>query len=42
MKVQQANWELYNWQKAAEALLFEQEKQAEARRAVADADFFVR
>ncbi|KAM0837505.1 hypothetical protein ACQ4PT_025639 [Festuca glaucescens] len=42
MKVQQANWELYNRQKAAEALLFEQEKQAEARRAVADADFFAR
>jgi flotillin len=30
MKVQQANWELYNRQKAAEALLFEQEKEAEA------------
>jgi flotillin len=28
MKVQQANWELYNRQKAAEALLFEQEKEA--------------
>jgi flotillin len=39
MKVQQANWELYNRQKAAEALLFEQEKEAEARRAAA---FFAR
>jgi hypothetical protein len=34
MKVQQANWELYNRQKAAEALLFEQEREAEARRGV--------
>ncbi|KAK3157802.1 hypothetical protein QOZ80_2AG0128220 [Eleusine coracana subsp. coracana] len=42
MKVQQANWELYNRQKAAEALLFEQEKEAEARRATADAAFFAR
>uniref|UniRef100_A0A453NGL4 Flotillin-like n=1 Tax=Aegilops tauschii subsp. strangulata TaxID=200361 RepID=A0A453NGL4_AEGTS len=42
MKVQQANWELYNRQKAAEALLFEQERQAEARRAMADAEFFAR
>ncbi|XP_006661869.1 flotillin-like protein 1 [Oryza brachyantha] len=42
MKVQQANWELYNRQKAAEALLYEQEKQAEARRASAEAAFFTR
>ncbi|EAY78955.1 hypothetical protein OsI_34061 [Oryza sativa Indica Group] len=42
MKVQEANWELYNRQKAAEALLYEQEKQAEARRASADAAFFAR
>uniref|UniRef100_R7WEC7 Flotillin-like n=1 Tax=Aegilops tauschii TaxID=37682 RepID=R7WEC7_AEGTA len=41
-KVQQATWELYNRQKAAEALLFEQERQAEARRAMADAEFFAR
>ncbi|KAL5229390.1 hypothetical protein ABZP36_028166, partial [Zizania latifolia] len=38
MKVQQANWELYNRQKAAEVLLYEQEKAAEARRAA----FFAR
>ncbi|CAD6212932.1 unnamed protein product [Miscanthus lutarioriparius] len=42
MKVQQANWELYNRQKAAEARLFEQEKEAEARRAAAEAAFFAR
>jgi flotillin len=42
MKVQQANWELYNRQKAAEAKLFEQEKEAEARRAAAEAAFFGR
>uniref|UniRef100_A0A0D9XKR3 Flotillin-like n=1 Tax=Leersia perrieri TaxID=77586 RepID=A0A0D9XKR3_9ORYZ len=42
MKVQQANWELYNRQKAAEALLYEQEKAAEATRASADAAFFAR
>jgi flotillin len=39
MKVQQANCELSNREKA---LLFEQKKQAEARGAVADADFFAR
>uniref|UniRef100_A0A0D9VHK7 Flotillin-like n=1 Tax=Leersia perrieri TaxID=77586 RepID=A0A0D9VHK7_9ORYZ len=37
MKVQQANWELYNWQKAAEALLYEQEKAAEAMHMLGDA-----
>ena len=42
MQVQQANWEMYNRQKAAEALLFEKEKEAEARRASADAAFFAR
>ncbi|CAN6293210.1 unnamed protein product [Urochloa humidicola] len=42
MKVQEANWELYNRQKAAEARLFEQEKEAEATRAAAEAAFFAR
>ncbi|EER94063.1 flotillin-like protein 1 [Sorghum bicolor] len=42
MKVQQANWELYNRQKAAEARLFEQEKEAEARRASAEAELYAK
>nr|CAB3494393.1 unnamed protein product [Digitaria exilis] len=42
MKVQEANWELYNRQKAAEAKLFEMEREAEARRASAEAAFFAR
>nr|CAB3499351.1 unnamed protein product [Digitaria exilis] len=42
MKVQEANWELYNRQKAAEAKLFETEREAEARRASAEAAFFAR
>ncbi|XP_074586918.1 flotillin-like protein 1 [Curcuma longa] len=40
IKVQEANWELYRKQKAAEAALYEQEKQAEAQRAIAEANFF--
>jgi flotillin len=36
MKVQQANWELYNHQKAEEELLFEQQREAKACRTMAD------
>ncbi|ONK81767.1 uncharacterized protein A4U43_C01F32670 [Asparagus officinalis] len=42
MKVQEANWILYNKQKEAEAQLYQQEKEAEGRRAVAEAAFFSR
>jgi flotillin len=42
MKVQQVNWELYNQPKAMEALLFEQEREVEAWRDVADTAFFMR
>nr|AZL41252.1 flotillin [Datisca glomerata] len=41
-KVQEANWELYKKQKAAEAILFEKEKEAEAQKAMADAAFYAR
>ncbi|XP_061341018.1 flotillin-like protein 4 [Gastrolobium bilobum] len=41
-KVQEANWELYKKQKAAEAILFEKEKEAEAQKALAGAAFFTR
>ncbi|KAG5045162.1 hypothetical protein AAZX31_06G062800 [Glycine max] len=41
-KVQEANWELYKKQKAAEAILFEKEKEAEAQKALAEAAFFSR
>ncbi|XP_061341014.1 flotillin-like protein 6 [Gastrolobium bilobum] len=41
-KVQEANWELYKKQKAAEAILFKKEKEAEAQKAVAGAAFFTR
>ncbi|KAL8216827.1 hypothetical protein R6Q57_023664 [Mikania cordata] len=41
-KVQEANWELYKKQKAAEAILYEQEKEAEAKKAMADATFYTR
>ncbi|ESW08981.1 hypothetical protein PHAVU_009G090700 [Phaseolus vulgaris] len=41
-KVQEANWELYRKQKAAEAILFEKEKEAEAQKAMAEAAFFSR
>ncbi|XP_021887743.1 flotillin-like protein 4 [Carica papaya] len=40
--VQEANWELYRKQKAAEAILYEKEKEAEAQRAIADAGFYAR
>ncbi|TKY74762.1 Flotillin protein 1 [Spatholobus suberectus] len=41
-KVQEANWELYKKQKAAEAILFEKEKEAEAQKVLAEATFFSR
>ncbi|KMT18997.1 hypothetical protein BVRB_2g030940 [Beta vulgaris subsp. vulgaris] len=41
-KVQEANWELYQQQKAAEATLFKQEKEAEAQKALAEASFYTR
>ncbi|KAG6479192.1 flotillin-like protein 1 [Zingiber officinale] len=40
IKVQEANWELYRKQKVAEAALYEQERQAEGQRAIAEANFF--
>ena len=42
MKVQEANWELYQKKKAAEAVLYEQQKIAEGRRVAAEAAFFAR
>ncbi|GAB4854618.1 Flotillin-like protein 4 [Ancistrocladus abbreviatus] len=39
-KVQEANWELYKTQKAAEAILFEKEREAEAQKALAEASFY--
>ncbi|CAA7403841.1 unnamed protein product [Spirodela intermedia] len=42
MKVQEANWELYQKQKAAEATLYQQQKIAEGLRAAAEAAFFSR
>ncbi|KAJ6434876.1 hypothetical protein OIU84_000174 [Salix udensis] len=41
-KVQEANWELYKNQKAAEAILYEKEKEADAQKATADATFYAR
>ncbi|KAL7167491.1 hypothetical protein ACSBR2_038035 [Camellia fascicularis] len=40
IKVQEANWELYNKQKAAEAILYEKEKEAQAQKATAKAAFY--
>ncbi|KAJ6745394.1 FLOTILLIN-LIKE PROTEIN 1 [Salix koriyanagi] len=40
--VQEANWELYRKQKAAEAILYEKEREAEAQKAAADAAFYSR
>ncbi|KAK9279373.1 hypothetical protein L1049_013052 [Liquidambar formosana] len=40
--VQEANWELYKKQKAAEAILFGKEKEAQAQKAIAEAAFFTR
>ncbi|KAI5355162.1 hypothetical protein L3X38_008057 [Prunus dulcis] len=39
-KVQEANWELYNKQKAAEAILYLREKEAEAQKAIAEAELY--
>ncbi|KAF6147641.1 hypothetical protein GIB67_031632 [Kingdonia uniflora] len=41
-KVQEANWEIYQKQKAAEAVLYNKEKEAEAQRATASAALFAR
>ncbi|KAK9079512.1 hypothetical protein SSX86_001184 [Deinandra increscens subsp. villosa] len=41
-KVQEANWELYRKQKAAEAILYEKEKEAQAQKATAEATFYAR
>ncbi|KAK1429654.1 hypothetical protein QVD17_11868 [Tagetes erecta] len=41
-KVQEANWELYKKQKAAEAILYEKEKEAEAQKAIAEAALYSR
>ncbi|OMO65649.1 Band 7 protein [Corchorus capsularis] len=41
-KVQEANWELYQKQKCAEATLYEMEKKAAAEKAIADAAFYAR
>ncbi|XP_028089435.1 flotillin-like protein 4 [Camellia sinensis] len=40
--VQEANWELYNKQKAAEAILYEKEKEAQAQKATAKVAFYAR
>ncbi|XP_010244755.1 PREDICTED: flotillin-like protein 4 [Nelumbo nucifera] len=41
-RVQEANWELYKKQKAAEAVLYEKEKEAEAQKAIAEASLYAR
>ncbi|PIN23141.1 Flotillin [Handroanthus impetiginosus] len=41
-KVQEANWELYQKQKAAEAYLYDKEKKAQAQKAAAEAAFYER
>ncbi|XP_028799132.1 flotillin-like protein 3 [Neltuma alba] len=41
-KVQEANWGLYQKQKAAEAILFQKEKEAEAQKSLAEAAQFSR
>ncbi|GMH12465.1 hypothetical protein Nepgr_014306 [Nepenthes gracilis] len=41
-KVQEANWELYKKQKAAEAALFEKEREADAQKALAEAALYAR
>lgn len=40
LQVQEANWELYKRQRAADAELYDQMKQAEAQKASADAAFY--
>ncbi|KAK4274396.1 hypothetical protein QN277_017622 [Acacia crassicarpa] len=42
IKVQEANWGLYQKQKIADAILFEKEKEAEAQKAMAEAAQFAR
>ncbi|KDP37014.1 hypothetical protein JCGZ_06070 [Jatropha curcas] len=42
IKVQEANWELYKQQRAADAVLYEKQKNAEAQRAAVDASFYAR
>ncbi|KAI6669018.1 hypothetical protein NL676_003903 [Syzygium grande] len=42
LQVQEANWELYRKQKAAEAVLYEKEKEAQAQKAIAEAGFYAR
>ncbi|KAK4590293.1 hypothetical protein RGQ29_020725 [Quercus rubra] len=42
IKVQEANWDLYKKQKAAEAVLYEAQKAAEAQKVSADANFYAR
>ncbi|GAB4854617.1 Flotillin-like protein 4 [Ancistrocladus abbreviatus] len=39
-EVQEANWELYRTQKAAEAILFEKEREVEVQKALAEASFY--
>ncbi|KAL6138981.1 hypothetical protein ACLB2K_064259 [Fragaria x ananassa] len=39
-KAQEANWNLYQKQKAADAVLYQKEKEAEAQRAMAEAKFY--
>ncbi|XP_052172863.1 flotillin-like protein 4 [Diospyros lotus] len=41
-KVQEANWDLYRKQKAAEAILYEKEQEAAAQKAIAEATFYAR
>ncbi|KAH7574092.1 hypothetical protein JRO89_XS03G0250700 [Xanthoceras sorbifolium] len=40
--VQEANWDLYKKQKAAEAILYERSKEAEAQKAMSEAAFYAR
>ncbi|KAL6335848.1 hypothetical protein AAG906_040571 [Vitis piasezkii] len=40
IKVQEANWELYKNQRAADAVAYEKQKSAEAQKAIADAAFY--
>ena len=40
--MQEANWDLYKKQKAAEAVLYEAQKAAEAQKVSADANFYAR
>ena len=38
--MQEANWELYKNQRAADAVAYEKQKSAEAQKAIADAAFY--